>query len=58
MEYEPRSTVLKNILKNLLLILNNDENLKGIVFNQLSDGMEIRGEVPWEHPSRFWRDAG
>ena len=57
LEYEPRSTVLKNILKNLLLILNNDENLKGIVFNQLSDGMEIRGEVPWEHPSRFWRDA-
>ena len=57
LEYEPRSTVLKNTLKNLLLILNNDENLKGIVFNQLSDGMEIRGEVPWEHPSRFWRDA-
>ena len=57
LEYEPRSTVLKNSLRNLLLILNNDEKLKGIVFNQLSDGMEIKGEVPWEHPSRFWRDA-
>ncbi|WP_044294518.1 virulence-associated E family protein [Robinsoniella peoriensis] len=57
LEYEPRSTVLKNTLKNLLLILNNDEKLKGIVFNQLSDGMEIKEEVPWEHPSRFWRDA-
>ena len=57
LEYEKRSTVLKNTLRNLLLILNNDEKLKGIVFNQLSDGMEIKGEVPWEHPSRFWRDA-
>ena len=57
LEYEKRSTVVKNTLRNLLLILNNDEKLKGIVFNQLSDGMEIKGEVPWEHPSRFWRDA-
>ncbi len=57
LEYEKRSTVVKNTLRNLLLILNNDEKLKGIVFNQLSDGMEIKGEVPWEHPGRFWRDA-
>ena len=57
LEYEKRSTVVKNTLRNLLLILNNDEKLKGIVFNQLSDGMEIKGAVPWEHPSRFWRDA-
>ena len=57
LEYEKRSTVVKNTLRNLLVILNNDEKLKGIVFNQLSDGMEIKGEVPWEHPSRFWRDA-
>ena len=56
LEYEKRSTVVKNTLRNLLLILNNDEKLKGIVFNQLSDGMEIKGEVPWEHPSRFWED--
>ena len=27
------------------------------MFNQLSDGMEIKGEVPWEHPGKFWRDA-
>ena len=57
LEYEKRPTVVKNTLRNLLLILNNDEKLKGIVFNQLSDGMEIKGEVPWEHPGRFWRDA-
>lgn len=48
---------IKNTLNNLILILKNDPNLKGIVFNQLSDGMEIVGEVPWKHPSKFWRDA-
>ena len=44
LEYN-RQGILINNLKNLLLILNNDENLKGIVFNQLSDDMEIKGEV-------------
>jgi len=48
---------VKNTLQNLILILENDENLKGIVFNQLLDGMEIRGKVPWKTPSKFWRDA-
>ena len=56
LEYNRQGIIINN-LKNLLLILNNDENLKGIVFNQLSDGMEIKGEVPWSHPSKFWRDA-
>ena len=37
--------------------MENDPNLKSIVFNQLADGMEIKGEVPWKHPARFWRDA-
>ena len=48
---------LLNTLANLTLILENDPRLAGIVFNQLADGMEITGEVPWKHPSRFWRDA-
>lgn len=56
-EYEPRSTVLKNNLHNITLILQNDPNLKNIVFNQQLDGMEIKGDVPWKHPSKYWRDA-
>lgn len=48
---------IKNTLRNLTIILENDPNLKDIVFNQLLDGMEIRGKVPWKHPSKFWRDA-
>jgi len=57
LEYEKRSTVLKNTLRNLKLILENDEKLKNIVYNEQSDGMEIKGEVPWDHPSKYWRDA-
>ena len=52
-----KSGHVKNTLRNLTLILENDSNLKGVVFNQLLDGMEIKGEVPWNHPSKFWRDA-
>lgn len=48
---------LYNNLYNIRLIMENDVQLKGIVFNQLADGMEIKGEVPWKHPARFWRDA-
>ena len=37
--------------------MQNDPYMKNIVFNQLADGMEIKGEVPWAHPGKFWRDA-
>jgi putative DNA primase/helicase len=46
-----------NTLKNLITILECDPKLKSIAFNQLSDGMEIKDEVPWKHPGKFWRDA-
>lgn len=49
--------MLKNNLHNITLILQNDPMLKNIVFNQLLDGMEIKGTVPWKHPSKYWRDA-
>lgn len=57
LEYESRSTVLKNNLHNITLILQHDPNLKALVFNQQLDGMEIKGNVPWNHPSKYWRDA-
>jgi len=52
-----RGGLLRNTLHNITLILQNDPALKAVVFNQLADGMEIKGEVPWKHPARFWRDA-
>ncbi len=57
LEYEKRSSSLKNTLRNLKLILENDPALKNIVFNEQSDLMEIKGKVPWDAPSKFWRDA-
>lgn len=48
---------LESTLNNVLLILQHDPALKGIVFNQMADNLEIKGSVPWKHPGRFWRDA-
>ena len=52
-----QSEVVQHTLQNLTVILMNDPLLKPLVFNQLLDGMEIKGDVPWRHPSKFWRDA-
>ena len=43
--------------KNALMILQNDERLRGIAYNELSGGVEISGELPWQHQDRFWRDS-
>lgn len=48
---------VENSIQNLTIILQNDPKLKGIVFNELSDCIEINGDVPWQHPSKYWRDA-
>lgn len=57
LEYDSRPKKLKNSLRNIRLIMENDPALRGIVFNQLADNMEIKGDVPWSHPAKFWRDA-
>ena len=51
------STLVENSLHNIKLIMQNDPYLKNIVFNLFADGLEIKGEVPWQHPSKYWRDA-
>ena len=48
---------LENSLHNIRLIMENDEHMRQIVFNQLADGMEISGDVPWKHIDKFWRDS-
>lgn len=54
---QKKSTQLENSLYNIKLIMQNDPYLKNIVFNQFADGLEIKGEVPWKHPAKYWRDA-
>ena len=45
-----------NNLRNLGLIMANDEYMRNIVYNELADSMEIVGEVPWVS-RKFWRDS-
>lgn len=52
-----KDTKPKNSLKNARLILQHDPALQGIVFNQLADNIEIKGDVPWKSAGGFWRDA-
>lgn len=56
LEYD-RKGELENSLNNALWIMQNDPQLKGIMFNQMADNLEIKGDVPWKHPGKFWRDA-
>lgn len=57
LEYEPRSTVLKNSLSNLLIILKNDPKLQGIRYNRLANQVYGDDALPWERPYQAWRDA-
>lgn len=44
-------------LQNLVLIMQNDENLKTIAYNQHRDGMDARGELPWKQIKEGWNDS-
>ena len=52
-----KNSEYKNTLINACLILNYDPSLKGIVFNQMADNLEIVSKVPWDKREKFWRDA-
>ena len=50
---------IENTSKNLEIILENDRNLQGFAYNELSNRVEVIGRVPWDRPkdNRFWREA-
>lgn len=48
---------VKPTITNAVLILQNDENLQGIRFNELSGAVEVKGKLPWKRPNKYWRDA-
>lgn len=48
---------VKKLLTNAVLILENDKNIQGIRFNELSGGIEAKGHLPWKRPNIYWRDA-
>ena len=55
LEYS-KSGLLNPSITNAILILQNDEKLKGIRFNELSGSIEAEG-LPWDRPNKFWRDV-
>lgn len=59
LEYEKRSTKLKNSVWNLNLIFDNDPDLAGFAFNELAGRIQVTAPLPWSRPegNSFWRDA-
>lgn len=41
---------------NILLILENDENLENIAYDQLRDGVTVVGSLPWVQTKPGWND--
>lgn len=48
---------IKDTLDNIVLILDNDENLKSIAFNCHRDGIDAKDELPWEQIKNGWNDS-
>ena len=51
--------VITNDVNNLVIILQNDINLRNIAYNTLANTAEVRGEVPWLRATstKYWRDS-
>ncbi|WP_455537811.1 VapE domain-containing protein [Terrisporobacter sp.] len=48
---------IKHTLENLVLIIDNDENLKSIAFNTQRDNIDVRGHLPWDRVKEGWSDS-
>lgn len=48
---------VKPLIINAVLILENEPALQGIRYNELSNGIEVKGKLPWPRPNKYWRDA-
>ena len=42
---------------NAVLILQHDQALLPICYNELTGSIEVRGKLPWPRPNKYWRDA-
>lgn len=61
-QWQQKLTVDKNgnikpELQNLVLIMKNDEMLKGIAYNQHRDGIDVKEELPWKQIKVGWNDS-
>ena len=56
LEIDKRGNIIAS-LDNLVIILENDKNLKNIRFNLLNNAIEIVGNIPWNQNKPGWSDA-
>lgn len=56
LELEKSGSVKENF-GNFLLILNHDPLLTNIAFNQMRDGVDARGELPWNRVKPGWSET-
>lgn len=52
-----RKGVIADSLDNLVLILRHDPELSSIAFNCHRDGIDAKGELPWEQIKNGWNDS-
>lgn len=59
LEYNERSTVLANTVRNEMLILTNDADYANFAFNEMAGRIQVTDPLPWQRPeeNKFWRDA-
>lgn len=50
------SGAVKPSITNAILILQNDPDLQGIRFNEITGLIEATG-LPWSRPNKYWRDT-
>ena len=48
---------IRDTLDNIVLVIRNDEELKGIAFNCHRDGIDARAGLPWEQIKGGWNDS-
>ena len=60
LEFKPKTTIPKSTIDNILIILNNDPNLKDkFALNEFAGMGEVRGPLPWDPRGirRLWTDT-
>ena len=49
--------LIKDTMANISIILRNDPKLQGIVYNQFSNLLDVREELPWQQVKPGWGDT-
>lgn len=52
-----KSGKIKDTLTNICIILRNDPNLKGIVYNQFKNMLDVIDDLPWKQVKSGWSDT-